>query len=123
MIYVASPYSDPDPDVQLKRYFDTMHVVAQLMYQKLPVFSPIVHCHELALRYELPGDAAYWQDYNTAFLRKSIAMYVVCLPGWEVSKGIAQEATLAGQLNIPIHLVNTVGYVHSPLTGPFASCV
>jgi hypothetical protein len=123
MIYVASPYSDPDKAVQLGRYLETLHVVAQLMAQRLPVFSPIVHCHEVALRYDLPGDAAYWQEYNTSFLRKAVAIYIILLPGWDVSKGVAQEAALAEHLNIPIHFVNVDGTIQSPLKGPFSQCV
>jgi hypothetical protein len=111
MIYVASPYSDPDVSVQRDRYLETSYVVAQLMIQRLAVFSPIVHCHEIALRYNLPGDAKYWQEYNTSFLRRANALYIVCLPGWKHSKGVRQEVTLAQELNIPMRLVEPGGAV------------
>ena len=111
MIYVASPYSDPDPGVQHQRYLDVSYAVVQLMQQKIPAYAPIVHCHELALNFNLPGDAEYWQEYNTAFLNKADAVYVVKLPGWDKSKGVRQEIELAWALDIPVRLVGTNGQV------------
>jgi len=123
MIYVASPYSDPDEDLQRQRYLAVRKVMGKLMHKQLPVFSPILHCHNIAILFDLPSDAKYWQDYNTAFLRKADAMYIVCLEGWRSSKGVQQETDLAQLLNIPIEYVNSEGQLYKKVVVKFPSCV
>jgi hypothetical protein len=109
MIYLASPYSHPNPAVVQQRFEKTRKVTADLMLRGVPVFSPIVHCHEIANLYEMPTDAAYWETYNTAFLRKSDMMYVLTLDGWKESLGVTQEIGLAKTLRLTIVKVNERG--------------
>lgn len=91
MIYLASPYSDPDPRVVKQRFTQVERCTANLMQQGVAVFSPIVHCHALARRYDLPTDAAYWTAYNTDFMIAAEAIFVLCIPGWKASIGVSQE--------------------------------
>ena len=50
MIYVASPYTHEDPAVREERYLAALRYTAKLLANKRWCFSPIVHCHDLALR-------------------------------------------------------------------------
>jgi len=110
MIYLASPYSSSVKNVEYDRYELALGCAAALIDKfKLPVFSPIVHCHGIAQDYAMPTDAKFWQDYNTAFIRKADAVYVLKIDGWEESKGVTQEIRLAKMLNLPIHYVDEHG--------------
>ena len=105
MIYLASPYSDPDPAVVLFRYQETRRYTAERIYEGYAIFSPIVHCHELAMNYLLPTEFSFWQTYNQALLRQSLALWVLQLDGWENSLGVVNEIKFAQKYNIPVSYV------------------
>jgi hypothetical protein len=66
------------------------------------VFSPIVHCHEIADRFGLPGDFSFWKDYNERMLSVCDALCVLMLDGWSVSPGVNAEIIFAQSLDKPI---------------------
>ena len=105
MIYLAQPYTHSDPDVVRQRFIWGEHYTAELLQNKQWVYSPIVHCHKLAKRYNLPKDFAYWQDYNLHMLGNSHVMYALLLSGWKHSKGLFGEMKHAKALSIPFHYV------------------
>lgn len=90
-IYIASPYTHPDRAKEEHRYQQVMWYVLGLLKNKNWCYSPILHCHELTKRFQLPGDAQYWLDYNYAMLRAAKQLHVLCLPGWNQSLGVAGE--------------------------------
>lgn len=110
MIYIASPYSSglegpAAKRMEEKRYLEVLTFVTLLLTtSKLPVFSPIVYLHPIAVANEgkLGTDARFWAKFNTAFLRKSEAMFVLQLPGWQQSRGVKAEIAMAQLLDIPI---------------------
>lgn len=109
MIYLASPYSHEESAIQQRRFEQARTVTGWLIAQGKHVFSPIVHCHELTLSHDLPGDASFWHDYNISFLRRSDQIYVLTLEGWKESKGVSQELRYAKMLNIPVTFINERG--------------
>lgn len=102
MIYLASPYSHEDPAVVEKRVQQTIECVATLLQQNKYVWSPIVHNHELAHRYNLPTDAVFWFIFAMDFIRRADGLYVLTLPGWKESKGVRQELDFATDIRLPI---------------------
>ena len=80
MLYLASPYSDPDPLIMKTRFLLAEQVTARLLQREIWVYSPIVHCHELALKYELPTDFTFWRAYNFAMLRHADELFVLKIP-------------------------------------------
>jgi hypothetical protein len=98
-IYVASPYSHPDPDIREKRFLAVRSYVGKMLKDGVPVFSPIVHCHQIALDFGLPTDASFWRNYAAAMLRNASYLHVLTLPGWEESIGVAYEIGLAHAWN------------------------
>lgn len=91
LIYLASPYSDPDPLVMERRFVLAEQATHYLLANKQWVYSPIVHCHALANRYELPRAFSYWQEYNQLMLDRADVLYVLQLDGWERSEGVTWE--------------------------------
>ena len=110
MIFLASPYSSTVHNVEYDRYEAALGCTAALIDKfQLPVFSPIVHCHGMALEYAMPKDAKFWRKYNFAFLRKADALYVLKIDGWDDSVGVRMEINLALTLQLPIHYVDEHG--------------
>ena len=91
MIYLASPYTSSEPGMPLYRFQCTEYHTAKFMKLGFPIFSPIVHCHELAKKYGMPTTFEYWWKYNEAFLRAAEELWVLCLPGWDKSMGVLRE--------------------------------
>lgn len=91
MIYVASPYSDPNPARMEERYAVTRAHVAKLANLGFFAYSPIVYFHPLATLYTMPKDAEFWWPFNQEMLVKSESLTVLCLPGWDKSVGVARE--------------------------------
>jgi hypothetical protein len=89
--YMASPYSDPDLMVMERRYIMARRACAWLLNHDHFVYSPIVHCHEIAVHHRLPRDADYWFNYNMAMLRPADHFIILAIPGWITSKGLQRE--------------------------------
>lgn len=113
MIYLASPYSARSKELEHHRFEVVQRVAGLLILRGLPVFSPIVHCHEIAIQQDLPGTAEFWQKYNTEFVRRASELYVLVMPGWKESLGVQQEIELAKELFLPIVAVNERGLTHT----------
>lgn len=97
MIYLASPYSHPDPLVREARFDAACRATADMIRAGRPVFSPIVHGHPL-VRFGLPTDWAFWQRFDTEHLRRCDEVLVLRIDGWEESEGVRAEIELAAAL-------------------------
>lgn len=99
LVYVASPYSDPDWRVRESRYFAVSKYCATKLRQGIPVFSPIVYSHQFAD--SVGTDFQSWEFLNTPMLRAASEMHILMLDGYSSSKGISAEIAMAEDLNIP----------------------
>lgn len=103
-LYVASPYSHANPEIMHQRFLRAEHYCANALRNNHWVYSPIVHCHEMARRHGLPTDAKFWAAYNKAMMEAASGLEVLMLPGWTESKGVNEELGYAQLLfNLPIH--------------------
>lgn len=102
LLYLASPYTSPDPLLTLSRYSAAVAATALLMQRGYHVFSPIVHNHPVALSGELPGTWDFWRVRDEAWLSLASHMLVLLLPGWRESTGVTAEILFARQNNISI---------------------
>lgn len=84
------------------RYRENAKVVSELLNAGRFVYSPIVHCHPVAISYGLPRDFQFWKDYNYHMLVRSDELLVLCLPGWQESVGVTQEIEWAKAFGLPI---------------------
>ncbi len=102
MIYLASPYSDPDPEIRGKRFYEACRYAAEIMRKGLVVFSPIAHTHQIAMAGNLPYEWDYWREVDTAFLERCNLVVVFTLDGWDTSTGVQAEIEIAEELGIPV---------------------
>jgi hypothetical protein len=90
LVYMASPYSHPDPVVMETRFHFAAHAAAYLMRRGLLIFSPITHSHPIA-QYGLPKDFTFWKQYDEAFMDACWGIVVLMIDGWRESKGVTAE--------------------------------
>ena len=100
LIYLASPYSHPDKQIQEQRFQAACQQAALMMQAGDLVFSPIAHTHPIAA-YGLPGDWSFWQAYDRAMIERCDELAVLQLDGWEESIGVQAEIAIAKELNLP----------------------
>jgi len=102
LIYLACPYSDADPLVEDARYHLVTKVTAALIiHTECEVFSPITHARLIKIGWQtdmplkkvllgcLPTD--FWLGFDYHMLDVADWLYVLCLDGWEKSKGVLLE--------------------------------
>jgi hypothetical protein len=72
-LYLASPYSHVDPARRHGRYRAACAATCWLLNIRCWVYSPIVHCHELARLHDLPGDFEFWRMTDSIGVKNEIA--------------------------------------------------
>ena len=104
MIYLASPYSHPDPAVRKQRFCTACRVTAELLRAGQLVFSPIAHSHGIA-EHNLPCTWSFWEPFDRWFLERCDELVVLMLDGWQESVGVQAEIQLAHALGKPVRYI------------------
>ena len=106
LVYLACPYSHPDPEVRGARFRAVNQAAAVLVGAGVHVFSPITHTHPLLLTGGLPHGWSYWEEYDRAVLSTCLALVVLQLEGWDQSEGVRGEVSIAGQLGMACYFAS-----------------
>lgn len=101
MIYLASPYTHPDPAVREARFQAACRQAAEMLRCGIPTWSPIAYSHTLA-EHGLPLDWAFWERFDRTFLEICSEVWVLMIDGWRESKGVAAEIGIALELGKPV---------------------
>lgn len=91
MIYLAQPYTSPKPVVMTARFRLAEFMTYHYLKAGEHIHSPIVHCHRLAILYELPTDYTFWSKYNHAMIDASEKIRILEMPLHENSVGLVGE--------------------------------
>lgn len=105
LIYLATPYSHPDEDVQEKRFLEVNRVASDLMRRGIYVYSPISHTYPIALAGDLPKSWEFWQTYCRIMLGVCSKLIVLMQDGWQQSIGVQREISIAREMDIPIEFM------------------
>lgn len=97
MIYLASPYTPPDPEIREARFHAVCRQTAEMLRSGIQVFSPIAYTHALA-KHGLPVEWAFWEEFDRAFLARCWEVWGLKLDGWQESVGVQAEIKLAQEL-------------------------
>ncbi len=115
LAYLAAPYSGGGGrETRDKRFNDITTAAAWLINSSYSsnttVISPITHNHKIE---EILGvfdggspSGEFWYNYDASILFRCDVLWVLCLPGWEASKGVAIEISIAQQTGKPIYYFN-----------------
>ena len=88
-LYLACPYSHPDPAMRRLRVHQANMKAAELMEAGNLVFSPLSHSHPISNHCNVdPADHDFWLRQDLWILDICDEMHILCLPGWDESKGI-----------------------------------
>ena len=101
MIYLASPYSHPNPRVMVARFHAACLATAELMRRGHTTFSPIAHSHCVATFGNLHLGWEFWSDIDYEWIRLCGNIAVLTLMGWRESVGIRDELRYAESLQLP----------------------
>jgi nucleoside 2-deoxyribosyltransferase len=103
LVYLASPYSHPDPEVKERRFEAACRAAARYMDRGFQVFCPIAHSHPIEkIGMDAIRNEAFWLHQDFAILRHCDRLVVLCLDGWTESRGIEREREFATCHGIPI---------------------
>lgn len=100
--YLASPYTGNES----LNYNATLAVAARLFKEGHCFFSPIIHNHNVAMQFNMPLEFKFWREYDILMLSKCDELWVIKLPGFEHSKGLAAEIFYARQHAMPITYID-----------------
>lgn len=95
MIYLASPYTHPDPAVRQQRFDAACGAAAVLMRAGHNVFSPIAHGHPLTEKHGLPCEWPFWERHARWYLERCDEVMVLMLDGLKESVGVQAEIEIA----------------------------
>jgi hypothetical protein len=101
MIYLAAPYSSSNPDVVAERIRLFLAADAELTRHGYQTVSPL-YKHFICDQPGVGADWQYWQDYSIELMTLCSRLFVLCIPGWQDSDGVAAEIDLANTLGLPI---------------------
>lgn len=105
--YIASPYSDPNPEVEGKRYTAVLSLTGLLQSLGVFVYSPIVYGHHIKLADKgVQSTFEDWEKLDLWALENCGACIVMALQGLENSKGVKAEVQFAQQKGLPIFLLS-----------------
>jgi nucleoside 2-deoxyribosyltransferase len=100
-IYLASPYSHPDPNImKLRVDFAAQAAAYLLVTTNAVVYSPIVHSHYVAEYLDNHLDHTFWLAQDRSHIATCDELVVYQLNGWDKSIGVSWEIGLANGLGI-----------------------
>jgi hypothetical protein len=106
LIYLACPYMHKDEAVKVARVEKATEISAKMMAEGKYVFSPITHCHPMAMKASLPGDWAFWEGYDRRMIACCNKIVVLKLDGWEQSTGVQAEIKIGEEMGIPVEYID-----------------
>ena len=108
MIYLASPYSHPDPAVRDSRYKTACYTAGHLIHGGYHIYSPIVHGLPIAQMMNFPTSYDFWEKYCEDFIRASEKVFVLTISGWKESDGVTKEIHVARILGRPTEYIDPI---------------
>ena len=107
LIYLAIPYTHPDPAVREARFELANAAAAALMAAGCLVFSPISHTHAM-VKYGLPIEADFYRRFNEFYMSLSSRMIVLRADGWLASAGVQAEVAFMEAAGKPVEFVDPI---------------
>jgi len=108
MIFLGSPYSDPDAKVRRRRFEAACVAATYLVGTGMRIFSPIVHSHPISLGGNDPMALDFWLWQYEPIREMCEGMIVMRLPGWRESTGLAFEIAEFEEAGKPILYMDPV---------------
>jgi hypothetical protein len=89
--YLATPYSKYPHGIEAA-FNLAIDATALLLRAGVPVFSPIVHTHSVAVRCGIdPFDHSIWMPVDAPLMHAASGLILLCAESWEQSYGMRVE--------------------------------
>jgi len=105
MIYLACPYSHPDPKVQKMRADTATKVATQMIQSGTIVFSPLTYTAAMQ-KLGVHKTSKGWLLFLLPFMEACTSMYVLTLAGWQESIGVTDEIKFFREKKKPFFLMS-----------------
>lgn len=105
LIYLASPYSHPDPEVRQQRFEAVCQAAATLVERGHLIFCPIAHGHAIAQAGNLEPHWKRWEALDSLVIKRSDELWILPLEGWDRSVGIQAEIATARFCSLDIFVL------------------
>lgn len=117
MVYVATPFTLYEPGLEAA-FVDACKLMGGFLNAGVVnALSPIVEAYPISLHGGIdPLDMAIWGPFCAARMRKSGALVVGMLDGWEKSNGTRHELETFAEAQKPIYFLDPVTMVIEPAT-------
>jgi hypothetical protein len=108
LIYLATPYTKYEAGIECA-FKDAAALVARLLKIGVGVYSPIVHCHPIAIYGGLnPKDHTLWLPFDEIMMSSAHALLVAQMHGWRESYGVKHEIEFFAKAEKPVFYLDTV---------------
>jgi len=115
--YLAIPYT-VNPQ---ESYSWSCLAVSLYSNEQVTAYSPIVHMHPVAEKYDLPGDVKFWKFANQTMIKACGSVHVLVPIGWESlvleSKGIKMEVKYGHGVGRGINIIQIDSNAKRPHPG------
>lgn len=102
ILYIACPYTDPDPKVREHRVALATKVAAIYIKKGHVVYSPLTHSHPIDVELGETLSSDFWVTFDETFMEICDEMLIIQSKGWAESKGIERERQFFKARNRPI---------------------
>jgi len=100
LVYFATPYTHPEPQIVMKRFVEVSQITAQVLLEvpEIVPFTPIGYTHQFG---HLEG--IDWLDrVDYRMLKACDASIFIQMQGWSKSEGMLKEKRFCQQNGIPL---------------------
>jgi hypothetical protein len=98
LVYLASPYSHPDPLIKRQRFWRVTEAAAlltkELASREVAFYVPIIMTHPMECVLQVDNQNLTheeWMQFDSIFWAKCDELWVLKLDGWEESSGVREE--------------------------------
>ena len=105
IIYLAAPYSDPDPRVREFRFTQANKAAAVLIGNGHHVYSPISMGHPISLYGDVPTDWEFWKDFDLELLSRCGELCILWVPATFKSTGVIAEIKAAVMQDMRVSVI------------------
>lgn len=91
LAYLATPYTNYPDGIELA-FREASSIAAQLLVSGVEVYSPIAHCHPMAIHGDIDAlDRDFWLRYQETMMARCDVLIVAKMKDWDKSIGIQHE--------------------------------
>jgi len=76
------------------------------------VYSPVVHWHQVSREFNLPTDAGNHYENSIEMIESADDFMVLCIEGWQESRGVLKELLHAARLGKPIKWIKPLDNIN-----------